>query len=173
MKLMLLYGPPAVGKFTVSKELQKLTGFKNFHNHAVVDAVNEIFGWENPARGKLEYEIRARIVEEAAASGVDLIVTGVIARNNKFLYQGMIDSYRRNGGESCLVQLRANKDVSMGRVEHKSRVNKINSREKLSEFLNQYPESLEKFGEGEQLVIDTTKTTPQEAAQRIVDFYKL
>ena len=43
MKLVFLYGPPAVGKFTVAKELAALTGFKLFHNHLTVDVATSIF----------------------------------------------------------------------------------------------------------------------------------
>jgi tRNA uridine 5-carbamoylmethylation protein Kti12 len=32
MKLIFLYGPPAVGKLTVAQELVTLTGYKLFHN---------------------------------------------------------------------------------------------------------------------------------------------
>jgi len=33
MKLVFIYGPPAVGKLTVANALAKVTGFKVFHNH--------------------------------------------------------------------------------------------------------------------------------------------
>lgn len=37
MEFVLLYGPPAIGKLTIAKELQKLKGYKLLHNHLVVD----------------------------------------------------------------------------------------------------------------------------------------
>lgn len=43
MKLIFLYGPPAVGKFTVGKVLVKLTGYKLFHNQLTSDLVESIF----------------------------------------------------------------------------------------------------------------------------------
>ena len=43
MKLILLYGPPAVGKLTIAKELARLTGFKLFHAHLTSDVVEAIF----------------------------------------------------------------------------------------------------------------------------------
>jgi replication-associated recombination protein RarA len=39
MKLILLYGPPAVGKLTIAKEIARLTGFKLFHAHLTSDLV--------------------------------------------------------------------------------------------------------------------------------------
>ncbi|OGH18599.1 MAG: hypothetical protein A2868_02440 [Candidatus Levybacteria bacterium RIFCSPHIGHO2_01_FULL_40_15b] len=173
MNLILLYGPPAVGKLTVAKKLGKLTGYKLFDNHSVIDVVSKIFDWGNPALLKLEYEIRARVVQEAARSGINLIVTGAIVNHNEFLYKGFVDSYSMRDGRALLVKLTADKQTLNGRVEHESRQRKINTKDFLGEFIGKYPETLDKFGEGEQLVIDTSETAPKEAAQRIVDFYKL
>lgn len=39
MILIFLHGPPAVGKYTIGRELAALTGFELFHNHLVVDEV--------------------------------------------------------------------------------------------------------------------------------------
>jgi len=33
MELVVVFGPPAVGKMTVGREICLLTGFKFFHNH--------------------------------------------------------------------------------------------------------------------------------------------
>ena len=43
MKLVFIYGPPAVGKLTVATELVKLTGFKLFDNHVSIDFVKSVF----------------------------------------------------------------------------------------------------------------------------------
>lgn len=173
MKLVLLYGPPAVGKFTISKELAKLTGFKNFHNHLVIDVVNEVFGWEDPAHKKLEYGIRVQVVEEAAVSGINLITTGVVLHRNRFLYQGFIDAYKKNGGEVCVVRLKAGRDILKSRVDHPSRARKINSNQDLEKFFKEFPESMEKFEEGDQLELNTAEISPEAAAQKIVDHFKL
>lgn len=43
MKLIFIYGQPAVGKLTVAKELEKITGYKILHNHLFVDLVRSVF----------------------------------------------------------------------------------------------------------------------------------
>lgn len=43
MKLIVLHGPPAVGKLTVARELAELSGWRLFHNHLVVDALLAVF----------------------------------------------------------------------------------------------------------------------------------
>ncbi len=43
MKLIFIYGPPAVGKTTVGRELANITGYKFFYNHLTVPAAKAIF----------------------------------------------------------------------------------------------------------------------------------
>jgi tRNA uridine 5-carbamoylmethylation protein Kti12 len=45
VKLIFIYGPPAVGKLTVASELAKLTGFKLFDNHVSIDFVKSVFDY--------------------------------------------------------------------------------------------------------------------------------
>ncbi len=47
MKLLFLFGSGAVGKMTVGQELAKITGFRLFHNHMMIEPVLEIFGQFN------------------------------------------------------------------------------------------------------------------------------
>jgi broad-specificity NMP kinase len=173
MKLILLYGPPAVGKFTIAKELEKLTGFKNLHNHVVIDLVSDIFGFDHPSRRPLEHEIRKRLVEEAALSGIDLIVTGVINRANRDLYRAFIGAYQGRGGDAHLVQLKADPDILESRVKHGGREKKINSEKELSDFINEFPESTETFGEEEQLELDTSQISTTIAALKIKEHFGL
>ena len=49
MKLVFLYGPPAVGKLTVGRELASRCGFPLFHNHLVVDALTPVFEFGSDA----------------------------------------------------------------------------------------------------------------------------
>jgi len=46
MRLVFIYGPPAVGKFTVARELAKRTGYRNFHNRVSIDFATQIFDFE-------------------------------------------------------------------------------------------------------------------------------
>jgi replication-associated recombination protein RarA len=43
MKLLFLYGPPAVGKLTVAREVSALTGYRLFHNHLTVNLTLAVF----------------------------------------------------------------------------------------------------------------------------------
>jgi hypothetical protein len=43
MKLVVIFGPPAVGKMTVGYELARLTGLRLFHKHMTIDLVLNFF----------------------------------------------------------------------------------------------------------------------------------
>lgn len=47
MKLIFIYGSPAVGKLTVAKELSKKIGYPIFHNHLTVDLAKVLFDFED------------------------------------------------------------------------------------------------------------------------------
>ncbi len=41
-------GPPAVGKMTKGQELEKLSGYKLFHNHVTIEMVVPFFSYGTP-----------------------------------------------------------------------------------------------------------------------------
>lgn len=77
MKLLFLLGNSAVGKMTVGQELCKITPFRLFHNHMVIEPVLEVFGeFNTEVIGKL----RSVIFEEFAKSdNFGLIFTFMMA----------------------------------------------------------------------------------------------
>ena len=46
--LVVLFGPPAVGKMTVGRELERLTGLPLFHNHMTIELVVPFFDFDTP-----------------------------------------------------------------------------------------------------------------------------
>ena len=47
--LVVIVGPPAVGKMAVGTELSALTGLPLFHNHLSIEAVLPVFDFGSPA----------------------------------------------------------------------------------------------------------------------------
>ena len=76
-ELIVLFGPPAVGKMTVGRAVCAASGFRLFHNHHTSEPLHEIFGQASPAFGTLNAEFRRRVIEEAAANDVRLLFTTV------------------------------------------------------------------------------------------------
>ena len=65
MKLMILIGNSSVGKMTVGQELTKITPFRLFHNHMMIEPVLEVFG---SFRGDVIQKLRKVIFEEFSKS---------------------------------------------------------------------------------------------------------
>ena len=63
MKLLILIGNSSVGKMTVGQELCKITPFRLFHNHMMIEPVLEIFGTFN---GAVIQKLRSVVFEEFA-----------------------------------------------------------------------------------------------------------
>jgi hypothetical protein len=70
MKLVFIFGMPASGKVTVSRELVGLTGFKLFHNHLVVDLLLTTFEFGSEPFVQLREEIWLSDFAQACRSGL-------------------------------------------------------------------------------------------------------
>ncbi|MEO5859956.1 MAG: hypothetical protein ABIR33_13515 [Pyrinomonadaceae bacterium] len=79
MKLLIIYGAPAVGKLTIATEVARRTGFKLFHNHVSIDCVKAVFDFGTRPFMTMIEMIRFAMIAEAAREGVDLIHTFVYA----------------------------------------------------------------------------------------------
>ena len=175
MKLVIIYGPPAVGKLTVAKELSALTGYKLFHNHLTVDLVASLFKFGTPAFWKNVRYLREYLFEEAASNDVNLIFTYVYAagEDDRIIHR-FIHIIEKHGGEVCLVQLKALVEELKKRIVKKERSQhtKMTSAEELEKWLAKY-DLFSKIPGRKSLIIDNTKLSPKQAARRIARQFKL
>jgi len=77
MRLLLIIGPPAVGKMTVGRAVADRSSFRLFHNHHTIEMLLDVFDYGTPPFRTLNTEFRRRVMEEAASSGADLVFTFV------------------------------------------------------------------------------------------------
>jgi hypothetical protein len=174
-QLIFIHGPAAVGKYTVARELRALTGFKLFHNHLVVDALQAVFDFASEPFVRLREPMWLAVLHDAAAAGISVIFTFApeITVSERFVGDA-IDAYEREGGEVKFVALMCAPEVQEARIEDQSRAafGKLRSapilRELNAKGLMDYP-ALPDHG----LTIDTGVTSPNDAAQRIVEFFGL
>jgi dephospho-CoA kinase len=119
MKLLILFGAPAVGKTTIGKLLESTTNFKLFHNHMVTDGIMHIFGVGSPSEDRLSKIVRTAIIEEAASQQINLIFT-YVWNFNREKGKTNIDSYKNiyesHGGEVLFVELVAPVEVRVARA---------------------------------------------------------
>ncbi|MDE1860385.1 MAG: AAA family ATPase [Candidatus Micrarchaeota archaeon] len=175
MDLVYIYGPPGVGKFTVGKELSRMTGYKLFHNQLSIEFVRSVFEFGTEPFNRLVINYRKEMIEEAARNKVSLIFTSAYASgyNDEFM-KGVIRSVEKHGGKVHFVQLYCDKDVLLRRVRGKSRTEfyKIRSSRKLDELLHKY-NHMSTIPFRSSLFVDNTSITPRQAAMKIASYYKL
>jgi len=175
VRLVFIYGPPAVGKLTVARELAKLTGFRLYHNHVSVDFVKSVFDFGTPAFWRLVDRVRRDVIEEAAKEGVDVIFTFVYAKGPD---DGFVDDIAKrvksNGGRFCPVRLYCDRGELLRRVPAASRkgMGKLTTKSGLVRMLQKFDLGSEVPG-GESLSLDTGEMLPKEAARAIVRHYGL
>lgn len=175
MKLVFIYGPPAAGKLTVGKELAARTGFRLFHNHLSIDCVVPVFEFGSPSFFRLIELIRYEVVAEAAREGQDLVYTFCYAKDLDDAHvAGITERVEKHGGEVCFVHLFCEKDVLKERVTDESRkqYGKANTREMMEHFFRTF-DLFSTVPGRETLQIDNTSVPPEDAAQQIIDHYRL
>lgn len=176
MKLVFIYGPPSVGKFTTAKILSEMTGYKLFHNHLTVNVVDAIFADDNQVRSLLLQKLRFTMLEAAAQHGRDTIFTLAYsgAVDNEQIKR-IVEAVEKYGGEVCFIQLYAPpEELLEHRVENQSRkdMGKISTQARLRQtFAERDVYAAVPFPNN--LRIDNTTQSPEEVANQIVEQLKL
>lgn len=175
MKLILIYGSPAVGKLTVAREIAGRTDFRVFHNHLTIDAVSPVFEFGSEPFWKLVHQFRVETVAEAARQNVSLIYTFCYAKGSDDAHvEKIMRVVEDNGGEICFALLTAEKREIEKRILAESR--KSYSKLKDIEILNKIWNENELFAPvpfGESLVIDNTNLSAERTAKRIIEHFDL
>jgi len=178
--LVVITGPPAVGKATVGGELARLTGLRLFHNHMSIELALNFFEFGEPAFHSLLTDIRRRVFEEVAASDLPgLIFTYVWAfdlDSERVYIEGLCDIFRARGGRVFFAELEADLEERLRRNESAARLAEKpskrdveRSRRLLLEGERKYRlNSAGEFAGAENYVrINNTKLAPEECARRI------
>ncbi|AZS15016.1 AAA family ATPase [Paenibacillus lutimineralis] len=129
MKLVILFGPQAVGKMTVGHELEKITNLKLFHNHMTIELVTPFFSYGSETGKRLVNLFREEIFEEVSKSDLPgLIFTYVWAFDlaGDWEYIDRISKkFESRGAEIYYVELEADleerleRNKTPHRLEHK------------------------------------------------------
>ncbi|MCK0112849.1 AAA family ATPase [Ornithinimicrobium sp. F0845] len=182
--LLVLFGPPAVGKMTIGRAVAESSSFRLFHNHMTIEPLLETFGYGTPPFTTLNREFRRRVLEEAARHDVDLIFSVVWALDSQDdLVE--VEDYVGIFERVAFVELRADLDTRLARNRTEERLLHKASKRDLewsddnvrqmeatwqmtsadgdhvaSELLDQHPH----------LVLDTVGVSPAESAASIIEW---
>lgn len=175
MKLLFIYGSPAVGKLTVANEISAVTDFKVFHNHLSIDSVKHIFDYGTKPFGRLVTLIRVETIKEAARAGQNLIYTFCYAKGADDAHvKEVTEIVEENGGEICFVLLKAERRELDKRVTEESR--KKLGKAKTVEMMDYFHATYDLFSpvpDRESLIIDNTDLSAEQAARRIIGHFNL
>lgn len=119
--LLVLFGPPAVGKMTIGRAVAEKSTFRLFHNHMTIEPLLETFGYGSPPFDTLNAEFRRRVMEEAAAHGVDLVFSVVWALDSPDDLAEM-ESYVAIFDKTAFVELRADLGTRLARNRTEERL---------------------------------------------------
>ncbi len=175
MKLLFIYGSPAVGKLTVANEIAAVTDFKVFHNHLSIDCVVPVFDYGTKPFGRLVALIRVETIREAARENVDLIYTFCYAKGADDAHvKRVTEIVEENGGAVCFVLLKAERRELDKRVTEESRkqMGKAKTVEMMDFFHATY-DLLSPVPDRESLVIDNTDLSAEQAARQIIGHFNL
>jgi deoxyadenosine/deoxycytidine kinase len=176
MRLIIIYGPPGVGKYTTAKELSSLTGFKLFHNHLTVDLAKSLFEFGTEPFFRFCDKLRNDVFEIAAKEDINgLIFTFCYSdpEDNEFIKR-TTEIVENNNGKVNFVKLSCNKEELEKRIVDESRkaYQKIVKVEELYEALNKWNLTAS-IPFVESLEIDNTKLSYVESAQMIKTLFQL
>jgi hypothetical protein len=184
MRLVFIFGPPAVGKMTVGIELERLSRLRLFHNHMSADLALRFFPFGSPSYGRLVGDIRRDVFEEVAASNLPgLIFTYVWALDDprdKAAVDGLVAIFASRDADVCFVELEATQTERLRRNETPLRLAEKHpkrdlprSRELLLEADRTYRLNSrgDFFYPRRYLRVDNTDVAPDAVARRIMDAF--
>ena len=131
MDLILILGNGAVGKMTVGQELMKITDFRLFHNHMMIEPVIEVFGG---FQGDLVNKLREDIFDEFLKTDYQgMIFTYMMAFDwpSEWEYiKSLSDKFEATGGTVYYVELVADQAERLRRNKTENRLkNKASKRD--------------------------------------------
>lgn len=180
MKLIVIFGPAAVGKTTVGYELQKITGLRLFHNHMILEPIYNFFGFGDEQLMRLTSEFRNRLFQEFAKSSLPgIIFTYVWALDEPSDHDeilGYIKSLNVDIEDVLFVELEADQSIRIQRNKSEFRLKEKRSKNNIeeselflieSEKVYKLNSNKDFFYPEQHLKINNTDKTPSIVAQMI------
>ncbi len=169
---IVILGPPAVGKLTVSKRLSKMINFPVFDNAKTVDIASIIYNYGTAEFRQFRDRLRFAFYNEVAKSTFinGLISTNVLRHPNNWKYFDKVENIFKNSGwETRYIMLTASDEELQKRVISESRESKhtLTSKESLKKWISDNPFHI--LLENHICpVIDTTNISIEEIARKII-----
>lgn len=186
MKLIIIFGPHAVGKMTIGQELEKITKLKLFHNHMTIDIVSELFENMPEERKRLTELFRKEIFEVYSNSneyGIIFTFMWALDQKEDWEYINNLEKmFKSKGADVYYVELEADYDIRIKRNTTENRLLNKPSKRNLERSknlfiniennhrLNSFSNEIKKEN---YIKINNTYMEPSEVAKIILDRFKI
>lgn len=183
MKLIFIYGIPASGKLTIAKELAKITRYKLFDNHLILDFLHKlILGKKSPFDKKVTKDFfklytlsRVKIIETACKiKDINGLIITEAYTGKKQYFQRMIRAAEKNKCTVYMIRLECHPKELERRVCGKSRKNagKLQDKKGLCKWIEGHKKRSLNYPHKNTLVLDNTNLSARESANRILKFIR-
>ncbi|KKQ27923.1 MAG: hypothetical protein US45_C0018G0017 [Candidatus Nomurabacteria bacterium GW2011_GWA1_37_20] len=180
--IVFIYGPMAVGKFTVARILSKKLRYKFTHNHALNDLVDGIFTRGTYANGVMKDRLRYDLLENAVKAGISLVTTHAYSHNyvspagltDPKYVQTLEKKLTKLGAQFFTTHLKASNEELLRRVNMSSRkaFGKLTDKKIMRKFILQKDwQTSPKLKNN--LVIDNTNLSPKKVSDIIIRHFKI
>lgn len=173
MVLLFLHGFPGVGKLTIGRELEALTGYPLFHNHLTVDLATAVFDFGSPEFVSLREHIWLEAFGRAAEAALPGLIFTFAAEQT--VEDGFADravsTVAAAGGDTVFVELTCDREELRRRIKSPDRrqYGKLSSADLFDRLIAAgVLYRLVAPVSARQIAVDTTDRTPEDAASAIM-----
>ncbi len=181
MKLIIIYGVPASGKFSIAKEISRKTGYKLFDNHTLIDLLSSLtldkispFDVKS-SQGfwKLYRDLRIKVLDSACKIGdvKGMIITEAYTGKKRF-FTSIIKTAEKNRCQIYLINLVCEKEELIKRVRGKSRLNfnKLHGKKELEKWVEKYKKINLVYPYNKTLILNNTNLSIKDSANKVLNF---
>ncbi len=172
-KVVVLYGPPGVGKLTVASELAKLTGYRVFHNQLTLDPVLAIFDFDLRKKEafKLVDKYRLEILKVAAHERVPGVIMTTLYGGTKgedAWFKKLMHVVRNQKGKVYFIRISCDINELKRRIPNaeRRRYRKLVTLKPLDQLMKRF-DIFSTIGFERTLIIDNTRLPPKAVAREI------
>lgn len=180
--LVLLFGPPAVGKMAVGREVADRTGLILFHNHISIEPVLQLFPFGSPPFNRLVSSFRSQVFDEVLdGDGPGLVFTYVWVLDqpgDRRFVDDLVERFESRGARVHFVELVASQEERLRRNRTELRLAEKPSKRDVEASELRLLESDRSFRfntDGDffyperHIRIDNTERSPSDVADEIVE----
>ncbi len=180
--LVILAGPPAVGKMTIGQALARQTGMPLFFNHQIIDVVTDYLPFGTAEFEAVVQPFYENLLSSCAAAGSDLVITWgwrFDVEEDTRRVEDYTQPFLEQGGRACVAELVAPIEVRLERNQTPNRRAHKKTDWATEEWLRELESRHRYSSDGAfpldlaHLALDVTTRTAEESAEHIAAHFGL